>query len=681
MTSGETIVDDADTAEDSQAHSTACTRCRRKKQKCSKDDPCRSCAASGSICTYEEGQRRGAKAGYIESIVKRMETLEAIVLGQSLLLSPLLAQRTTHGDEINSPAAGGLEEQLQTVREKLLEQRQQQQVSQGQTQLKKRPRTRSLGGSSALSGNGGRVDGATEIPRHLPLNGSETQPILPPASMLQDLVTIYFDKIHPWIPILHQPSFEAAMLSTDGQKPSVTVLQAITAAAIKFLPLDPQTQEWYHHRCHDAIVLACMDRFSVESLQASIIIAFNTIGSGRGPRSWSIVASATRIVEQLGLAIEEEDAAENRLLNRVGFLPPAKNWTEAESLRRIFWCIFLFDRFCSVATGWNTSLTSTDVKRRLPVEGCLWRDGTEARGRYFNIADHGVDSEDETNVLGGFAYLIEASECMTRVVTFLLQESVDFSARDGLRRWFERFQTLDAMLIRWKTFLPARWRVASIDMNGLMDENLTLAHIMHNASVIMLHQNVAYPDAKFRLHLPSQDAAKTCVAAAGEIATIAAKFIANSTVIIPPTMSFCLFVAARALLAHANHQLGMFPIVITDPNFDTLLQCLRESSTRWRAQSPSFASENLAGQFADRIDAAVRSHSPINVRSAALQEDRDMPVMSLASPPFPDVFRFSSVNSPMGIVDANGIGDAFSIPSAGLEAFDRIFTWTDELTG
>jgi hypothetical protein len=320
------------------------------------------------------------------------------------------------------------------------------------------------------------------------------------------------------------------------------------------------------------------------------------------------------------------------------------------------------------------------------VEGCYWRDEVEKKGRYFNIADHSVDSEDETNALGGFAYLVEASECLTRVVTFLLREPVDFSANDGLRRWFDGYQKLDAMLVRWKTFLPTRWQVAGIDAAGRMDENLTLAHLTHNTSVIMLHQNIAYPDPKFRLRLPSEDAAKTCMAAAGEIATIAAKFIANTIVIIPPSLSFCLFVAARALLAHANH----FAIPV-DHHFDILLKSLREASTRWCAGGPAFSSENLAGRFADRLDAALRSHSPINVRSAALEDHGGPPPVSLASPPFPDVFQFGSV-PPSGsatIWGVNGggetaIGDlgAYSIPSLlNLEAIDRIFTWTDNLTG
>src|SRR5690242_15070653 len=107
-------------------------QCRRRKQKCSREDPCRSCLNSGNECFYEEGQRRGAKSGYIETLIKRMDTLEALVLGQTLLLSPSLA-RPTEGAAIGT----ALSDQLHAVRESLLHPR-------------KRRRTGSTGKSPSL---------------------------------------------------------------------------------------------------------------------------------------------------------------------------------------------------------------------------------------------------------------------------------------------------------------------------------------------------------------------------------------------------------------------------------------------------------------------------------------------------------------------------------------------------
>jgi hypothetical protein len=85
----------------------------------------------------------------------------------------------------------------------------------------------------------------------------------------------------------------------------------------------------------------------------------------------------TRTVEQLQLSVEDEDQPRpaEQLIKRMAFLPPAKTWIEREERRRVFWNVFLMDRFCSIATGSNFSLTSADVKRRLPCEGALWEEG------------------------------------------------------------------------------------------------------------------------------------------------------------------------------------------------------------------------------------------------------------------------------------------------------------------
>lgn len=549
-----------------------------------------------------------------------MDTLEAIVLGQSLLLSSHLPGQP-------GPAnSSSLTDTLDATRQNLLNLPRKRQRLSSERDVEPEPET------------------------------TDSMSDLPPPDLLHTLCAIYFVEIHPWIPILHQSNFEKALASND--KPSRTILQAITAATIKFSNVDAERKAWYYKRCRDAVLLASMDLFSVETLQASIIVAYDTIGSGKGPRSWSIIASTTRVVEQLGLAVEE-DVADNKLLNRIGFLTPPRSWTESEERRRIFWTVFLMDRFCSVTTGWNTSLTSTDVKRRLPVEGTFWRDHEQKATRYFNISQQFVDSVDESNALGGFAYHIEATECLKRVATFLLREEVDFSASDGLRRWFDVFQSLDTMLIRWKTFLPERWQSASVDNEGYMDPNLTLAHITHNTSVILLHQNIAYPDANYSIRLPRATAAQTCLAAASEISTIATKFLLHHKSSVSPPFTFCLFIAARALLAHSIHCRTSL-----DENFSGFISSLRDISGRWNARGPQ--NENLAGQFADRLETAMHANS-ISVRVAALEAGSSM---SLASPPFPDIFENISAT-----YDASN----YNIDLAtSLQDYDRIFTWADE---
>ena len=85
-----------------------------------------------------------------------------------------------------------------------------------------------------------------------------------------------------------------------------------------------------------------------------------------------------------------------------------------------------------------------------------------------------------------------------------------------------------------------------------MDPNLTLAHITHNASMILLHQVIAYPSPQWdwASKLPSRWSADTCQAAAIETSSITENYLNSPTTskIVNSQYILCVFVAARVLL-------------------------------------------------------------------------------------------------------------------------------------
>lgn len=107
------------------------------------------------------------------------------------------------------------------------------------------------------------------------------------------------------------------------------------------------------------------------------------------------------------------------------------------------------DRFCSVATGWNNSLTSADVRRRLPCEGALWQLGNPVITPWFGIVDRpvpsqralnpsgesqsGSEEEEGKEAIGGFAFSIEATDNLNLVTEFLLQQSIQLDNNWALR--------------------------------------------------------------------------------------------------------------------------------------------------------------------------------------------------------------------------------------------------------
>jgi hypothetical protein len=392
-----------------------------------------------------------------------------------------------------------------------------------------------------------------------------------------------------------------------------------------------------------------------------------------------MIGSLTRTAEYLQLTNEDGgiERQSQSLVQPFTFLQPPQNWTEEEERRRVFWNIFNLDRYCSVTMGWNTSLTSRDVNRKLPSDGIIWRKESQSTidTPYFGIwdnaasrignpitylpshfnkptaqarssasttqgqqhphIDHPTPSDGEVSspatssfsspaavagasaqassaaidmsAVGAFAYSIEATESLSRVNTYFLQQPCVHSDQD-LPGWITRFKELDLRLVHWKMFLPHKWKADNVTsrLGPRMDPNLTLAHITHNTSMIMLHQVIAFPLpewAFFKHRLPSALSIATCQEAAIEISTIAKNFLqvtekANDTMAVAPQFSFCVYIAARFLLSLWRVEgSGLLP------SFWDLLGVLEDVATRW--SGPHGLSigvkKNLAAKYAHAL--------------------------------------------------------------------------------
>jgi hypothetical protein len=105
---------------------------------------------------------------------------------------------------------------------------------------------------------------------------------LPDAALLQAIIDQYFQKVHHWIPILHQRSFRAKVMESDGQSKLNVLLHAIVSASIKYVIVEEYgiTEEEMHCRIRmsrNVVLLEAMEIPSVENLQALAILAFDFV--------------------------------------------------------------------------------------------------------------------------------------------------------------------------------------------------------------------------------------------------------------------------------------------------------------------------------------------------------------------------------------------------------------------
>lgn len=108
---------------------------------------------------------------------------------------------------------------------------------------------------------------------------------LPPADLVDSLVEIYFATIHPWIPMLHVRDFRQQMQDPSKRQSLNTIFHAIVSICVRFSTdqrvSNPETRARFSKCSRQMVILQSMEAFSIQNLQAMIIIAFDTVGTIR----------------------------------------------------------------------------------------------------------------------------------------------------------------------------------------------------------------------------------------------------------------------------------------------------------------------------------------------------------------------------------------------------------------
>ena len=208
---------------------------------------------------------------------------------------------------------------------------------------------------------------------------SPNRPIVSPTvqdSEVRSLVEIYFLKVHPWLCIVHEPRFREQFLTEPITRPLHPLILSMMYISIRFSQdqnlLGPKRSR-FRRAARQTIILASSNRSSLETLQALTILALDIVGSGQGPRSWSIIGMMTRVVVQLGLGQEyNPNASRQPSQHKYRILPPPVEPCIAEERRRSMWMVFFMDRISTVLTGWSPALRDEEICCRIPCKDLPW---------------------------------------------------------------------------------------------------------------------------------------------------------------------------------------------------------------------------------------------------------------------------------------------------------------------
>lgn len=465
--------------------------------KCDRGQPsCAWCSRNGAICEYKERKKPGLRAGYGRELERRLDYLEAILRLHAQILESSFANNSgslpsDHETPQSVPGFRPSEQRnhLPHAETALFLQKPSTFPSGSQSMdfVNGMPPTPSI---SSLHGDVFQPQAMQQAnharnsmqPSQAPEFYSPTQPplespslnitqsqtelstdnALPPYDLLYALVDLYFKFINTWCPILHRRSTLDSLFGPQLlDEADRILLHAIVATTLRFSSdprLTEERRQHYHDVSKQKVLLYGLENSSVKALQALVILALDLVGSSNGPPGWNLLALITRSVVQLGLAVETTSISVSPnypsiYTLRAMVLPEADNWIEEESRRRLFWMVYLLDRYATIATAFEFALDEKEIDRTLPCRDDLWNKNQSVETRWFRTSERPESDIDKPQNLGAFSYYIEILGILSRIHKFL-KKPVDISALSDVEQWQGEYRELDNMLTSWKFILP-----------------------------------------------------------------------------------------------------------------------------------------------------------------------------------------------------------------------------------
>jgi hypothetical protein len=117
---------------------------------------------------------------------------------------------------------------------------------------------------------------------------------------LKDLCSVWFERYHPWFPILHKLSVLDTIQSTESlaDSPLLMVLKAIVAVTLPHWsltnPLSEEQRKKLSEQFRKQLILHSISDLSLQSLQAVLIVTIIDFGAGRLSEFWNLVALCKR---------------------------------------------------------------------------------------------------------------------------------------------------------------------------------------------------------------------------------------------------------------------------------------------------------------------------------------------------------------------------------------------------
>ncbi|KAH7174343.1 fungal-specific transcription factor domain-containing protein [Fusarium flagelliforme] len=585
----------------------SCEMCKTRKVKCDRAEPaCSWCARHNKACVYLERQKPGAaRNGFsieLEAKVNRIDALlqalgrrveEHIVQDHSPVVSPG-ANVNGYGSTIDSritPATLPRQSSFSQAKSPAVTSPWQVNNSQNGPSSGQIQQHGTSAGTPAQTNN---ISTPSAIPRNPSIQSYTID--LPPHDIIYSLVDLYFKHCGTWCPILERKTIFATFFgSTSMEEPDRILLYAIVATTLRFLKdprLSPEMSAYYHSVAKHTVQLYAMEHTTVPALRALVIITLDELGTSNGPRGWNLLSLLAQNARQLGLceessvflSAEASEVTHTASSHRVSASKP-ESWIEDEGRRRLYWMIYLLDRYATIATPtFDFILSDTKINRFLPCSYDLFSKNVPVETRSLSACNNKQSPimtylVNKPENLGSFAYHCEILVILSRIHEFL-KMPVDVTSASDMAEWRNTYRNLDRTLDGWLQSLPSEYSKISALCHSDPASRVANWFMLHSAYVtaaVRLHSSAAYPTVRSHIFVPSHYAMQRCLSAVQSLGDITRDVLeADGLNLLGPSFAFSLWVAARLLLVHAA-TVGC----TVDSQIDFFIETLRDVGQHW----------------------------------------------------------------------------------------------------
>lgn len=471
----------------------ACILCRKRKLKCDGEKPaCGTCSRLGHDCAYDEQRKKsGPKRGYVKLLEQRLKQVENL-LG-------------TKGSDGNATHPG------QSPVEALQQDFQPDVAS-------RRPET-IMDPFSNTGFDGNIMDpmqdlnmaGTDDFPWELLSLGLDEP--LPGQDIIDDMNKIYWEKIHPSLPMIHRPRFLASMDLAPHMRPPIALRYAMWTQVCSITLRYSQLTSHFYGRARKYAEADEMrghgeSMITLQHAQAwSLICAFE-FKMMYFPRAWMSCGRATRLAQMMGLHRQDGFGLDVKQC----LLPP-RDWTEREERRRTFWMTFCNDRYASIGTGWPMTYDELDILTNLPsTEEAYNRSKPE---QTISLSEALIG--DGASRISPFAGVILMATLFGRNLTHLHRPSAEDRDHDLNGEFWKRHRALDNILLNTSLSMPSHLRLPA----GVASANVVFLNMNIHTSTICLHQAAIFKADKNKMTAQiSAESKRRCIIAADQITNI-----------------------------------------------------------------------------------------------------------------------------------------------------------------